>query len=73
MQLPTFSYSVNADQITFTEAPLNGTTSNLRIVTNAEFLTCPQANGYGEFLRWGPGLVLSLTNELIAIDPGFVP
>ena len=73
MQLPVNSYSVNADQITFTEAPLNGTTSNLRIVTNAEFLTCPQANGYGEFLRWGPGLVLSLTNELIAIDPGFVP
>jgi hypothetical protein len=70
MQLPTQAYSVQGSKIVFTEAPTAGTSSNLRIVTNAEFITCPQFGFADSFLRWGPGLLLSVANELIAIDPG---
>jgi hypothetical protein len=70
MQLPTYSYSVQGSKIVFTEAPLAGTSSNLRIVTNAEFITCPQLGLADSFVRWGPGLLLSLANQLTGIDPG---
>jgi hypothetical protein len=73
MQLPSAAYTVTGDQITFTEAPLFGTTSNLRIVTNSEYLTCPQVNGFGEFLRWGPGLILNAANEMEILDSGLIP
>jgi len=70
IQLPGTSYTVTGNQITFGDAPLTGTTSNLRILTNAEFLTCPRANGDGDILRWGPGLILTLANSLIGMDSG---
>jgi hypothetical protein len=70
IQLPTTSYTVTGNLITFVEAPATGTTSNLRILTNAEFLTCPRANGGGDVLRWGPGLILTLANSLIGMDSG---
>ena len=70
MQLPTTSYSVVGSKIVFTEAPPTGASSNLRIVTNAEFITCPQLGLADSFVRWGPGLLLSIANELEAIDPG---
>jgi hypothetical protein len=70
IQLPTTSYTVTGNLITFVEAPATNTTSNLRILTNAEFLTCPRANGGGDVLRWGPGLILTLANSLIGMDSG---
>jgi hypothetical protein len=70
IQIPTTSYSVSGSQITFTGAPAPGTTSNLRIITNAEFLTCPSENDNGDILRWGPGLILSLANALEGLDSG---
>ena len=61
LQLPDISYTVTRSVITFTEPPLQGTTSNLRIVTNSEFITCPQP-GYGqEIQQWG----LPLTQEVL--------
>ncbi len=70
IQLPTASYTVTGNEITFTEAPATDTSSNLRILTNAEFLTCPRANGGGDVIRWGPGLILTLANSLIGMDSG---
>jgi hypothetical protein len=70
MQLPTTSYSVVGSKIVFVEAPPAGASCNLRVVTNAEFITCPQLGLVDSFLRWGPGLTLNVANEVEAIDPG---
>ena len=70
IQLPVTSYTVTGSEITFTEAPEPGTTSNLRIITNAEFLTCPSSNGLGDILRWGPGLILALNNSIVGLNSG---
>jgi hypothetical protein len=70
IQLPVTSYTVTGNEITFVEAPATGTSSNLRILTNAEFLTCPRGSGYGDLLRWGPGLVTSMDNTLVGMDSG---
>lgn len=65
MQLPTVSYTVTGSTITFVEPPLEGTTSNLRIVTNAEFITCPQP-GYGaEIQQWGLPLTQIVLGEAL--------
>jgi hypothetical protein len=70
IQLPNVSYTVSGNEVTFSEAPATLTTSNLRILTNAEFLTCPRANNNGDVVRWGPGLILSIANSLIGMDSG---
>lgn len=70
IQLPETSYSVTGNEITFVQAPAPLTTSNLRILTNAEFLTCPQGDVSGDLLRWGPGLVTAINNVLVGIDSG---
>jgi len=70
MQLPTTSYSVQGSKIIFTAPPIAGTSSNLRIVTNAEFITCPQLGLSNSFVRWGPGLLLDIVNQITGIDPG---
>jgi hypothetical protein len=65
MQLPSIDYSVSGSTITFSTPPTAGLTSNLRVVTNAEFLTCPQSNIYrGSFLNWGPSIVIKIATEL---------
>jgi hypothetical protein len=67
LQLPGVSYTVENSVLTFldpTDAPLPNTVANLRVVSNAEFIFCPNQGKYGSsFLRWGPGIVLSLANE----------
>ena len=73
MQLPVYSYSVQGSKIVFTEAPLAGTSSNLRIITNAEFITCPQLGLSNSYVRWGPGLLVNLVNSLIGLDSGSLP
>lgn len=72
IQLPFTAYTVVGNEVTFTSAPAMGTTSNLRILTNAEFLTCPRANGGGDTLKWGPGLVLNSSNSLVGVDSGIL-
>jgi hypothetical protein len=61
------SYTVENSQIIFSDAvdaPKPGTTINLRVITNAEFINCPIQGKYaGNFLEWGPGLVISLADN----------
>ena len=65
MQLPGIDYIVQGSTIIFATPPTSGLTSNLRVVTNAEFLTCPQSNLYsGSFLNWGPSIVIKIASEL---------
>jgi len=65
LQLPGIDYVVIGSSINFTAAPPAGLTCNIRVVTNAEFLTCPQSNIYaGSFLNWGPSIVIKIATEL---------
>ena len=72
IQIPFTAYTVIGNEIAFTSSPVFGTTSNLRILTNAEFLTCPRANGGGDILKWGPGLILDALNSLVGMDSGIL-
>lgn len=73
------AYTVNLNsvtqnlEITFAAPPLPGTTCNIRILTQDEFITCPLpdllSNGY---LRAGPGVETSADGELTGIDEGLV-
>ena len=68
MQLPYESYTIENGFIIFSEPPLQGSTSNLRVVTNAEQLACTNSKGLIEgFLSWGPSVVLDLTTELAEV------
>jgi hypothetical protein len=71
MQIPYFpgapesdySYRVDGSKIIFTEGPAEGTTINIRVITNAEFITCPSGKyGAPSFLKWGPSIVLELAD-----------
>jgi len=78
MQVPLYSSStsvtgayrvaLNSDNqaiIIFQESPMDGATSDLRVITNAEFLPCENGRGYsGGFLKWGPSVVLNLTYDV---------
>lgn len=73
MQLPNISYTITGSTITFVEPPLEGTTSNLRIVTNAEFITCPQP-GYGaEIQQWGLPLTQIVLGQALNQINDFTP
>jgi hypothetical protein len=67
VQIPGVSYTVENSVLTFsdpTDAPQSDTLVNLRVITNAEFIFCPNQGKYGSsFLRWGPGIILTLANE----------
>jgi len=67
IQIPGVSYTVENSILTFldpVDAPQPGTTINLRVIANAEFISCQDQSVYGSgFLRWGPGLVLTLAND----------
>jgi hypothetical protein len=67
VQIPGVSYTIENSVLTFldpTDAPQPDTLVNLRVITNAEFIFCPNQGKYGSsFLRWGPGIVLTLANE----------
>jgi hypothetical protein len=72
MQIPYFqgasagdySYRVEGSRIIFTEGPAEGATVNIRVITNAEFITCPSGKyGASSFLKWGPSIVLELADS----------
>ena len=67
IQIPGVSYQISNSVITFIgsgDPPLAGTTVNLRVIGNSEFISCGNPSIYGpNFLSWGPGIVLSLANE----------
>lgn len=64
------SYNVSLDLnnqpvIVFQEAPPEGATIDIRVVTNAEFLPCLNDRGREVgFLKWGPSVVLNLEYEV---------
>lgn len=65
LQLPGESYTIENGVITFSEAPYPGSTSSLRVITNAEFLPCLNSEGFTEgFLNWGPSVILNLISEV---------
>ena len=65
MQLPGIDYIISGSTIIFTTPPAAGLTCNIRVVTNAEFLTCPQSNMYsGSFMNWGPSIVMQIAAKL---------
>lgn len=65
IQVPGQSYTIQNGTISFTEAPSPGTTTNLRLITNSEFIGC-LVNGKtsNNFMKWGPELVLKISQEL---------
>lgn len=68
IQIPGDSYEVVNSQIIFSDkvdAPKLGTSINLRVITNAEFINCPPQGKYGgNFIEWGPSLVISLDEQV---------
>ena len=55
--------------IIFQEPPPSGATSDLRVVTNAEFLPCVNGKGQkGGFLKWGPSLVLNVARRIEELE-----
>lgn len=68
IQIPYDSYTIENGIIKFTESPIPGTTSNLRVITNAEFLPCTNNGGVTEgFLTWGPSVILNIMDEIVTI------
>jgi hypothetical protein len=63
-----YKVALNADNqavIILQESPLEFATSDLRVITNAEFLPCENGRGYsGGFLKWGPSVVLNLVYDV---------
>jgi hypothetical protein len=63
-----YQVALNSDNqavIIFQESPMNGATSDLRVITNAEFLPCENGRGYsGGFMKWGPSVVLNLSYDV---------
>ena len=68
IQTPGISYTVENSVLTFLsagDAPQPGTSVNLRVIANAEFIACSNEGEYGAgFLKWGPGIVLTLANSV---------
>jgi len=59
--VPGVDYVVEGSTITLEEAPKTNSTSILRVIGNAEYLSCETTLGnVQEFLRWGPGVVTNL-------------
>jgi hypothetical protein len=67
VQIPGLSYKIEDSQITFlnpSDPPGGGTSIDLRVISNSDFLPCGTKTKYGpNFLAWGPGIVLSLANQ----------
>jgi hypothetical protein len=59
--------------ITFANAPLVGTTCNIRVVTSTEFITCPIPDALlNPVVKVGPGVSINPENQLINLDSGLV-
>jgi hypothetical protein len=67
IQIPKTAYTVNNGFINFqsgVEAPQTGTTVNLRLITNSEFISCQVGSRTAStFLKWGPELVLKISRK----------
>lgn len=67
IQTPGSSYTVEGSTITFIstgDPPQAGTSVNLRLISNSEFISCPGQGKYGSgFMEWGPGIVLTLAER----------
>lgn len=67
-----YRVSLNAEKqavIIFQEPPVNGSTSDIRVVTNAEFLPCMNGEGRtGGFMKWGPSLVENLEYRVTQLE-----
>lgn len=63
-----YEISLNANNqsvIVFQEPPIEGSTSDIRVVTNAEFLPCLNGQGRSNgFMKWGPSVVENLEYEV---------
>ena len=67
--VPGVDYTVDKFKVIFTEAPAAGSAAVLRIITNAESLSCPNLLGsVNGFLRWGPSVVLDLATSSDSFD-----
>jgi hypothetical protein len=67
------AYVVDNGKITFVAPPVTGTTCNMRYFGEREFINCPLPNGLSsDFMKWGPGVVLSLQGSLQSLDSGTI-
>jgi len=59
--------------ITFASAPLVDTTCNIRVITSAEFITCPLPDVLlNPNIKVGPGIGVNLEGQLTNIDSGLI-
>jgi hypothetical protein len=67
------AYTVENGKITFIAPPATGVTCNMRYFGEREFINCPLPDGLSsDFMKWGPGVVLSLKGSLEALDSGLI-
>lgn len=72
-----YSVSLNpatqVTEITFAQPPTFGTTCNIRVLHQDEFITCPLPDLLlNQFLKAGPGVETLPDGELIGIDEGLI-
>lgn len=68
IQLPGTAYTVNNGKVIFSEPPRAGAHSNLRVITNSEFLPCINNRGVVEgFMSWGPSILSDILYEIETI------
>jgi hypothetical protein len=67
------SYIVQDGKIIFVAPPANGVTCNMRYFGEREFINCPLPGGLSsDFMKWGPGVVLSLQGAIESLDSGTI-
>lgn len=67
------AYTVSDGKITFVQPPQLYTTCNMRFFGEREFISCPLPGGLStSFMKWGPGVVLSLQGQMEALDSGLI-
>jgi len=67
------AYTVENGKITFVSPPTSGMTCNMRYFGEREFINCPLPGGLSsDFMKWGPGVVLSLRGALESLDSGVI-
>lgn len=65
--------STQVAEITFSQPPIFGTSCNIRIIAQDEFITCPLPDALlNQCLKAGPGVETTPDGELIGIDEGLI-
>jgi hypothetical protein len=60
-------------EITFADAPLIGTSCNIRVISSVELIVCPLPPELtSQAINVGPGITVNQLNEITAIDPGII-